>query len=294
MKEVCVAHLIDGKAEATRVRENLAARIAVRKEHGGSAPGLVTILVGEDPASQVYVGRKQRESREIGMFSESAQLPADVSEDALVDVVRQYNERDDIHGILVQLPLPKGFDTDRVIGSIDPAKDVDGLTAASQGALFTGRPGLRPCTPSGCMHLLDQTGVDVSGKNAVVVGRSILVGRPVAMMLLERNATVTVAHSRTADLQAVVAAADILVVAVGVPGLVKGAWVKPGAVVLDVGMNRVDGKLCGDVDFEAACERAGWITPVPGGVGPMTVAMLLENTWRACLVSSGDEAETVA
>lgn len=289
-----MGRLIDGKAEATRVRGALAKRIAARAEAGLGVPGLVTILVGEDPASKVYVGRKQRESTEIGMFSESKQLPADVSEAELIAVVEHYNQRRDIHGILVQLPLPEGLDSERVIAAIDPSKDVDGLTAASQGLLFTGRQGLRPCTPSGCMHLLDTTGVSASGKNAVVVGRSILVGRPVGMMLLERNATVTMAHSRTADLASTVAAADIVVVAVGVPDLVKGAWIKPGAVVLDVGMNRVDGKLCGDVEFEAAAQRAGWITPVPGGVGPMTVAMLLENTWRACLMIQGEDPDTAS
>jgi methylenetetrahydrofolate dehydrogenase (NADP+)/methenyltetrahydrofolate cyclohydrolase len=284
-----LARLIDGKAEAARVREDLARRIAARKAAGRTVPGLVTILVGDDPASKVYVGRKQRESAELGMTGALEVLPASSSEDDIIEVVRRYNAREDIHGILVQLPLPKGLDPDRVLAAIDPAKDVDGLTAASQGALFTSRPGLRPCTPSGCMHLLDTTGVDASGKQAVVIGRSILVGRPVAIMLLERNATVTMAHSRTADLAAVVGGADILVVAVGVPDLVKGSWVKPGAVVLDVGMNRVDGKLCGDVEFDAAAERAGWITPVPGGVGPMTVAMLLENTWKACLVAAGED-----
>lgn len=281
---------IDGKQEAAAVRASLAQEIAKHQKATGAVPGLVTILVGDDPASKVYVGRKQRESTEIGMLSESAELPADVSLEELLATVERYNRRDDIDGILVQLPLPAHLDSDAVIAAIDPGKDADGLHPRNQGALFTGRPGPRPCTPFGCMKLLETTGVDPAGKTAVVVGRSVLVGRPIAMMLLERHATVTVCHSRTPDLPEVVGRADIVVAAVGVPGLVRGEWIKPGAVVLDVGINRVDGKLVGDVEFEAAAERAGWITPVPGGVGPMTVAMLLSNTWNAFLRRRGGGA----
>jgi len=278
-----VANLIDGKAAAAAIRGTIAARVAARTARGLRPPGLAVVLVGDDPASKVYVGRKNRESREVGMVSVSVDLPATASMEEVLAAVRALNARDDVDGILVQMPLPSGLDSDAVIAAIDPAKDVDGLHPASQGALFTGRPGLRPCTPSGCMYLLDSTGIDPRGRTAVVVGRSVLVGKPIAMMLLERHATVVMCHSRTADLGAEVARGDIVVAAVGVPGLVRGQWIKPGAVVLDVGINRVDGKLVGDVEFEAAEKRAGWITPVPGGVGPMTVAMLLANTYRARL-----------
>jgi len=278
-----VANIIDGKASAAAIRAGIATRIAARSARGLRPPGLAVVLVGEDPASKVYVGRKNRESREVGMLSVSVDLPATASMAQVLEAVRALNGRDDIDGILVQMPLPDGLDSDEVISAIDPRKDADGLHPVSQGALFTGRPGLRPCTPSGCMHLLDSTGVDPKGKTAVVVGRSVLVGKPIAMMLLERHATVVMCHSRTADLGAEVARGDIVVAAVGVAGLVRGEWIKPGAVVLDVGINRVDGRLVGDVEYEPAAARAGWITPVPGGVGPMTVAMLLSNTYRARL-----------
>ena len=278
-----MANIIDGKASAAAIRAGIATRIAARSARGLRPPGLAVVLVGEDPASKVYVGRKNRESREVGMLSVSVDLPATASMAQVLEAVRALNGRDDIDGILVQMPLPDGLDSDEVISAIDPRKDADGLHPVSQGALFTGRPGLRPCTPSGCMHLLDSTGVDPKGKTAVVVGRSVLVGKPIAMMLLERHATVVMCHSRTADLGAEVARGDIVVAAVGVAGLVRGEWIKPGAVVLDVGINRVDGRLVGDVEYEPAAARAGWITPVPGGVGPMTVAMLLSNTYRARL-----------
>lgn len=276
------AAIIDGKARAASVRAGLAEHIAGRVAEGKRPPGLVTILVGDDPASHVYVGNKQRSAAEIGMFSEHVELPADTGQDRLHAVIGEFNQRDDIDGILVQLPLPSGLDADAAIMAIDPDKDADGLHPVSQGRLFTGRPGIRPCTPQGCMDLIDSTGIELSGANAVVVGRSVLVGKPVAMMLLERNATVSMCHSRTRDLAERVAAADVVVAAVGVPALVRGEWIRSGAVVIDVGMNRVDGKLCGDVEFDAAVERAGHITPVPGGVGPMTVAMLLRNTVVAC------------
>ncbi|MFN2425993.1 MAG: bifunctional methylenetetrahydrofolate dehydrogenase/methenyltetrahydrofolate cyclohydrolase FolD [Candidatus Binatia bacterium] len=278
-----MATVIDGKASAAAIRSRIAGKVAARTARGLRPPGLAVVLVGDDPASKVYVGRKNRESREVGMLSVSVDLPADATRAQVLDAVRTLNGRDDIDGILVQMPLPGGLDSDEIISAIDPRKDADGLHPVSQGALFTGRPGPRPCTPSGCMHLLDTTGVDPKGKTAVVVGRSVLVGKPIAMMLLERHATVVMCHSRTADLAAEVARGDIVVAAVGVPGLVRGEWIKPGAVVLDVGINRVGNRLVGDVEYEAAAARAGWITPVPGGVGPMTVAMLLSNTYRARL-----------
>lgn len=277
--------MIDGKAAAAAIREGIAKRVAARTARGLRPPGLAVVLVGDDPASKVYVGRKNRESREVGMLSVSVDLPATATMEQVLGAVRELNAREDVDGILVQMPLPKGLDSDAVIAAIDPAKDADGLHPASQGALFTGRPGPRPCTPAGCMHLLDSTGVDLKGKTAVVVGRSVLVGKPIAMMLLERNATVVMCHSRTADLAAEVGRGDIVIAAVGVPGLVRGSWIKPGAVVIDVGINRgADGKLVGDVEYAPAAERASFITPVPGGVGPMTVAMLLANTYRARLL----------
>ncbi len=278
-----LAEIIDGKGRAREMREGLARQIALRTAAGKRAPGLVTILVGEDPPSQIYVARKQRESKEIGMHSESVELPASVSMDEVLDTIDRYNNTPDIDGILLQLPLPEHLSAERGLSAIDPAKDVDGLHPLNQGSLFTGRPGLRPCTPVSCMLLLDSTGIDLRGKHAVVVGSSALVGKPVAMMLLERFATVVLCHVGTADLREEVSRAEVLVVAVGKPKLVKGDWIKPGAVVIDVGINRVDGKLVGDVEFEVAVERASYITPVPGGVGPMTVAMLLQNTYDACV-----------
>ncbi len=284
-----VAEIVDGKKIAAQTRAALAQRIAERTGRAERRPGLVTILVGDDPASKVYVGRKQRESKEIGMHSESAVLAVDCTQKELVATIVAYNQRPDIDGILVQMPLPKGLDEDAAIRAIDPCKDVDGLHPMNQGALFTGKPGMRPCTPAGCMRLLESCGYDPAGKHAVVVGRSRLVGKPIAIMMLDRHATVTICHSRTADLAAEVGRADIVIAAVGSPALVRGEWIKPGAFVLDVGINRVDGKLVGDVDTAAAAERAGWITPVPGGVGPMTVAMLLENTLTACELRDGDQ-----
>jgi methylenetetrahydrofolate dehydrogenase (NADP+)/methenyltetrahydrofolate cyclohydrolase len=280
-----VARIMDGKASAAAIRRNIADRVAARSARGLRPPGLAVVLVGDDPASKVYVGRKNRESQEVGMLSVSVDLPGTSSMEDVLAAVRGLNAREDVDGILVQMPLPKPLDSDAVIAAIDPKKDADGLHPVSQGYLFTGRPGPRPCTPAGCMHLLDSTGIDCKGKTAVVIGRSVLVGKPLAMMLLERHATVVLCHSRTKDLAAEVARADIVVAAVGIPALVRGDWIKPGAVVIDVGMNRVDGRLCGDVDYEPAAERASWITPVPGGVGPMTVAMLLTNTYRARLAS---------
>jgi methylenetetrahydrofolate dehydrogenase (NADP+)/methenyltetrahydrofolate cyclohydrolase len=273
------AQIIDGKQIAKRVRAEVAERAAAFEAEHGRKPGLDVVLVGEDAASQVYVRNKERESNRVGIRGAVHRLPADTSLGNLLELVAQLNADPAIDGILVQMPLPEPLDADRVIGTIDSAKDVDGLTPTNAGLLALGREGLRPCTPFGCMRLLDEVGCDPKGLRAVVVGRSNLVGKPIAQLLLQRHATVTLAHSRTRDLGAVVAEGDIVVAAVGRQGLIRGEWIKPGAVVLDVGINRGDdGKLHGDVDFEPAAERAGWITPVPGCVGPMTIAMLLSNT----------------
>ncbi|HEX7479801.1 MAG TPA: bifunctional methylenetetrahydrofolate dehydrogenase/methenyltetrahydrofolate cyclohydrolase FolD [Polyangiales bacterium] len=276
------AQLIDGKAIAAKVQAEVTGRVAAFTQKYGRAPGLDVVLVGEDPASQVYVRNKERDSVKVGMRGAVHRLPADTSQAKLLALVAQLNADPAVDGILVQMPLPKHIDAEAVIGTIDPGKDVDGLTPVNAGLLCLGRPGLVPCTPMGCMRLLDEVGYDPFGKRAVVVGRSTLVGKPIAQLLLARHATVTIAHSRTKDLDKVCAEADILIAAVGKEALVRGEWVKPGAVVIDVGINRgADGKLHGDVAFDAAKERASWITPVPGGVGPMTIAMLLSNTLAA-------------
>ncbi len=276
------AVVIDGRAVAAEVRERVAheVRELAAADHG-RVPGLATVLVGDDPASEVYVANKRKGTEEVGMHSIHHGLGASATEPELVDLVADLNADDEVDGILVQLPLPEQIDQDAVIAAIDPAKDVDGLTVGSAGLLAQGRPGLVPCTPQGVMELLAHAGADPDGAEAVVVGRSILVGRPLASLLLNANATVTVCHSRTADLAAVCRRADILVAAVGSPRLVRADWVKPRAAVIDVGMNRTDDGLVGDVDFAAVSEVAGAITPVPGGVGPMTIAMLLQNTVRA-------------
>ncbi len=276
-----MGRIIDGKAVAAAVRDEVRGRVA-RLTARGVTPGLATVLVGDDPASHVYVGHKEKACREVGMRSFGQRLPATTSQGDLVAVVRELGANPDVHGILVQLPLPAGLDARAVLDTIPPDKDADGLLPVSQGRLMAGEPGPRPCTPLGVMRLIDETGTELKGLQAVVVGRSVLVGKPMALLLLERHATVTMCHSRTKDLGAEVARADVVVAATGQAGLVRGAWIKPGAVVIDVGMNRgPDGKLCGDVEFAAAAERAGHITPVPGGVGPMTVAMLLVNTVTA-------------
>jgi len=277
----CVGQTIDGKRVAAAVRGEVRERVA-RLTARGIVPGLATVLVGDDPASRLYVGNKERACEEVGMRSFGHRLDATVDEGALLTLVRELGERDDVHGVLVQLPLPAHLDARRVIDRLSPEKDVDGLHPVNQGRLLAGEPGLRPCTPLGVLRLLDETGLDPRGAQVVVVGRSVLVGKPAALLLLERHATVTLCHSRTADLAGEVGRAEILVAATGQAGLVRGEWVRPGSVVIDVGMNRdAAGKLCGDVEFEAARERAAWITPVPGGVGPMTVAMLLANTVAA-------------
>ncbi len=272
---------IDGKAVAAAVRREVRERVARLAEHG-IVPGLATVLVGEDTASRVYVGTKEKACAEVGIRSFGHRLPASVPEGELLRLVRELNRNPEVHAILVQLPLPRPLEAQRVIESLSPEKDVDGLHPVNQGRLLAGQLGLRPCTPLGVLRLLDETGVRLQGARAAVVGRSLLVGKPVALLLLERHATVTVCHSRTVGLDIEVGRADVVVAATGQAGLVRGAWIRPGAVVIDVGINRgPDGKLCGDVEFAPALERAAYITPVPGGVGPMTVAMLLANTATA-------------
>lgn len=274
--------ILDGKAIATALKQDIAARAKHYEDRIGRAPWLEVVLVGDDPASQVYVRNKEKAAKECGLLGGVRRLPATTSQAELERVVAALSDDDNVDGILVQLPLPEGLDAARVIRRIHPLKDVDGLHPENAGALLSGEPALRPCTPRGCMHLIKTTGVDLTGKKAVVVGRSNLVGKPLALMLLEKNATVTVAHSHTHRLADVCRSADVLVAAVGRPRLIEGDWVKEGAIVIDVGINRGDdGKLCGDVDFDAARERAAWITPVPGGVGAMTIAMLLDNTVAA-------------
>ena len=275
------AEIIDGKAISAQVRARVREQVAEFVEEGGSPPGLATVLVGDDPASEIYVRNKHAACEEAGMRSLHHGLSADTSEAELVELIGRLNEDPEVNGILVQLPVPEQIDPDAVILALDPAKDVDGLTPTNAGLLASGTPGLVPCTPAGVMELLEHQGVELEGAEAVVVGRSNLVGRPVASLLLGANATVTMCHSRTRDLPATCARADVLVAAVGVPRLLGADAVKPGATVIDVGMNRTPDGLAGDVDFEAVSEVAGAITPVPGGVGPMTIAMLLVNTLEA-------------
>ena len=275
------AQVIDGKAVAASVRERVGAEVAELTAELGRAPGLATVLVGEDPASAIYIRRKREACEEVGISSVHNEPPAETTQEDLLALIDELNAADEVDGILVQLPLPDGLDADAVVNRLDPAKDVDGLTPTSAGLLARGEPGLVPCTPSGVMELLASAGVDPSGKEAVIVGRSNLVGRPLSSLLLGADATVTVCHSRTADLGEVCRRADILVAAVGRPRLVTAEMIRPGATVIDVGTNRTDDGLVGDVDFEAASEVAGAITPVPGGVGPMTIAMLLANTVQA-------------
>lgn len=276
------ARIIDGKAAAAALRAEIAREVAAIKAARGLVPGLHVVLVGEDPASKVYVASKEKLAVEIGMNSVAHRLPAETTEAELLAKLAELNADENVDGILVQLPLPKHIDTGRIIDAIDPAKDVDGLHPINAGLLAGGKNGLVPCTPLGSMLLLKQALPSLSGLDAVVIGRSELVGRPVAQLLLQADCTVTIAHSRTRDLQAVVRRADIVIAAVGRPRMVKGDWIKPGATVIDVGINRLpDGKLTGDVDFAEAVKVAGAITPVPGGVGPMTIACLLRNTLTA-------------
>jgi methylenetetrahydrofolate dehydrogenase (NADP+)/methenyltetrahydrofolate cyclohydrolase len=270
------ARILDGKESARKVKAEVAAIVASLPFQ----PGLATVLVGDDPASHAYVKGKRSDAEEVGIRSFHHQLQADVSQSSLETLIDELNHNDDVDGILVQLPLPAGLDPERVVSAIDPLKDVDGLHPHNLGLLVLGRPGPRPCTPSGIIRILEDHGIEVAGKSAVVIGRSFLVGRPLALMLSQKgvDATVTMAHSRTAGLQGVAAGADILVAAVGVPRLVTAEFVKPGAAVIDVGISRTESGLVGDVDFDSVREVAGSITPVPGGVGPMTRAMLLANT----------------
>ena len=276
------AEIIDGKAIAGRVRITVARDVeAFGNEFGGARPGLATILVGDDPASAVYVGAKQKACKEVGMEGFNFPLPADAAREQVVELIERLNADALVSAILLQLPLPAHLDGVELTGLIDPGKDVDGLTPVSAGLLALGREGLRPCTPAGVMTLIDAAGAQLEGAEAVVVGRSNLFGKPMAQLLLGANATVTICHSRTRDLAEVCRRADVLIAAVGRAQMVKADWVKPGAVVIDVGMNRLDGKLVGDVDLESVREVAGAITPVPGGVGPMTIAFLLRNTLQA-------------
>lgn len=273
-----MATVIDGKAIAAELRGEIKADTAelVAK---GVTPGLAVVLVGEDPASRVYVSMKEKACAEAGIFSDEHKLPVETSEADLLDLIARLNADQRIDGILVQLPLPDHIDESKVLEAISPAKDVDGFHPYNVGRLATGNPLFQPCTPYGVMKMFERTGVDLKGKEVVVVGRSNIVGKPVALMCLAEHATVTICHSRTKDLPAKVAAADVVIAAVGVPEMVKGEWIKPGAVVIDVGVNRVgEKKLVGDVEYDAAFERAAAITPVPGGVGPMTITMLLYNT----------------
>jgi len=272
------ARIIDGKKIAAAVREEIRVRVLQGKEATGRIPGLAVVLVGDNPASASYVRSKTKACQEAGIFSRQLTPPGDIFQADLLAIIRELNGDPAIHGILVQLPLPSHIDERTILEAVDPDKDVDGFTFANIGRLVENQPQFVPCTPAGIVELLNREGVSIQGKHAVVVGRSEIVGKPVAFLLLHRHATVTICHSRTADLAAETRRADILVAAVGRARLVTGAMVKPGAIVIDVGINRVEGKLVGDVDFESAAQVASAITPVPGGVGPMTVAMLLKNT----------------
>jgi methylenetetrahydrofolate dehydrogenase (NADP+)/methenyltetrahydrofolate cyclohydrolase len=283
------ATIIDGKRVAALVRQEVADDVAAFAERYGRPPGLATILIGEDPASAVYVGGKQRACAEVGIQGFDHRLAADASREQVVTLIEQLNADPAVSGILCQLPVPGQLDGVELTNLIDSDKDVDGLTIASAGRLALGLPGLRSCTPAGVIRLLDDHGVDLQGKETVVIGRSNLFGKPMAQLLLSRNATVTTAHSRTADLPEVARRADVLIVAVGRARMVEAEWVKPGAVVIDVGMNRLDGGgLAGDVDFDGVAEVASAITPVPGGVGPMTIAQLLANTVQAARLQAGE------
>ncbi|MDA0666173.1 MAG: bifunctional methylenetetrahydrofolate dehydrogenase/methenyltetrahydrofolate cyclohydrolase FolD [Planctomycetota bacterium] len=278
------AQILDGKALSVQVLDELQATVSARIAAGKSQPGLATVLVGDDPASHIYVRNKRRACKKVGVASFHHELPAETGQRRLLELIEKLNQDPKVHGILIQLPLPKGFDYDEneVLSTIHADKDADGFHPFNQGALLQGREAPIPCTPKGVMRLLDLAKLDLSGLHAVVVGRSNIVGKPVALLLLARNMTVTICHSRTKDLAAEVRRADVVVAAVGISELVQGDWIKPGAVVLDVGINRnAEGKLVGDVDFHAACQNAAWITPVPGGVGPMTIGMLLQNTVEA-------------
>jgi len=283
------ATIIDGKEIAARVRVEVARDAAEFRERTGRAPGLATILVGDDPASEVYIRGKRKASAEAGITDHHQHLPKDATQDDVASVIEDCNRNPDVSGILLQLPVPEGLNGKELTTLISPDKDVDGLTAISAGRLMQGAPGLRPCTPAGIIELLDSHSVPLEGAEAVVVGRSDLVGKPIAFLLLHRNATVTMCHSRTRDLAGVCSRADVLIAAIGRAEMIGAEYIKPGATVIDVGINRTEDGLKGDVQFEAAAERAGLITPVPGGVGPMTIAMLLRNTVTAANLAAGVE-----
>ncbi len=282
------AQIIDGKTISERLREDMKAEVAAMSEKG-MKPCLAVIIVGEDPASKVYVRNKERACRQLGMDSILLRLPETTSQEELIRRVDELNADKSVNGILVQLPLPGTIDVGEVLRRISPEKDVDGFHAVNAGRLMQGERGTVACTPAGCLDLIRTTGVSIEGAEAVVVGRSNIVGKPMAMLLLQNNATVTICHSRTKNLAEVTRRADILVAAVGRPRMITGDMIKPGAVVIDVGINRVDGRLVGDVDFDSACEVAGWITPVPGGVGPMTITELMRNTIDVTRVQYGME-----
>ncbi|PIW30165.1 MAG: bifunctional methylenetetrahydrofolate dehydrogenase/methenyltetrahydrofolate cyclohydrolase FolD [Rhodobacterales bacterium CG15_BIG_FIL_POST_REV_8_21_14_020_59_13] len=296
------ARIIDGKSIAAGMDQRVATAAAQLENLLGRKPGLAVVLIGDDPASEVYVRNKVRRAVAAGMESTEIRKPASISQAEIIRIVAQLNANPAVDGILVQMPLPDHIDAGAVINTIDPDKDVDGLTAVSAGRLLAGESGLRPCTPAGCVLLAKQVMGDLSGKSALIIGRSILVGKPAALLFLEKNCTVTIAHSRTTNLPELARQADILVAAIGRPEMIPGEWIKPGACVLDVGINRIDApergagqtRLVGDVAFDAASQVAGWITPVPGGIGPMTIALLLRNTITAAARRSGlDTTEIV-
>jgi len=290
MRGMTTAQILDGKALAARMRQSLTAEVVELTEKHGRAPGLAVILVGADPASQVYVRNKKAGCEKMGIASIAYNLSADTTQQHLLGLISELNADPKVDGILVQLPLPNHINPDSLIEAIDPGKDVDGFHPYNVGRLAARKPALRSCTPFGCMKLLEETGLDLHGKECVIVGASNIVGRPMALELLLAGATVTVAHKFTRNLRNHIERADIVVAAAGKQGLIKGEWIKPGATVIDVGIHRLDnGKLTGDVEFEAAAERAAWITPVPGGVGPMTITMLLANTVEAFKTHVGDE-----
>jgi methylenetetrahydrofolate dehydrogenase (NADP+)/methenyltetrahydrofolate cyclohydrolase len=277
------AHILDGKKVAADVVASIKKEVEEIKAQGKHVPGLAVVLVGENPASKVYVGQKEKKCKEVGFNSFLHKLPASTTEEELLKLIDTLNNDRAIDGILVQLPLPEQINTDKVLMAIAPSKDVDGFHPVNMGNLVTGLPAVHPCTPKGIMYILDAYNIDIEGKHAVVVGRSNIVGKPIAHLLLDRNATVTICHSRTKDLAAIVRQADIVVAAVGRPRMITASMVKEGAVVIDVGINRLEDGLVGDVDFEGVSEVASWITPVPGGVGPLTIAMLLQNALEAGL-----------
>lgn len=297
-----MATILDGKQTAKDLRADIALRVAAWKEQSGVTPVLAAVLVGDDPASQVYVRNKEKGCEKVGIESRLVRLPADTTQDQLMETVNGLNDDKSVSGILVQLPLPKGLDDRPILDAIDPLKDVDAFHPENVGLLSQGRPRFLPCTPHGVLQVLKAYDISTSGKHVVVIGRSDIVGKPMGMLLVQKdgpvgkeraNATVSLCHSRTADLKAMVSQADIVVAAVGVPEMVKGDMLKPGAVVIDVGINRVEKGLVGDVDFESASKVASAITPVPGGIGPLTVTMLLENTFEACKIQNSKMAASV-